>query len=61
MKHMIENLINGNLADAKSQAKRYSYDKINLYLVGIGWSSLKASAAAHYLKSGEGFQKFCDA
>jgi hypothetical protein len=36
MQPMIQNLINGNLTDAKTQAKRY-------------------------LKTGEGFQQYCDA
>lgn len=61
MQNMIQNLLNGNLSDARGQAKRYSYDKINLYLLELGWSSIRASAAAHYLKTGHGFQAYCDA
>lgn len=59
---MINNLINGNLSDARRQARRYSYDNINMFLLGIDWSSIKASAAANYLKHGgnERFQTYCD-
>lgn len=61
MKAMIENLINGNLTDAKSQAKKYRRSRIYAYLMGQGWSHTRAILAANYLKTGEGWQAYCDA
>lgn len=63
MNTMIENLINGNLTEAKAQAKRYGADNIKDYLLEQGWSSLRAFAAAMYLKwpSNASWQRFCDA
>ena len=60
---MINNLINGNLKTAREQAKRFSYARIQDYLLEMGWSSIKASAATAYLKHGgqELFQRYCDA
>lgn len=58
---MIENLINGNLTDAKHQAKKYRRSKIYGHLIEQGWSHSRATLAAHYLKTGEGFQAYCDA
>lgn len=51
MDEMIQNLINGNLSDAKRQARRFSLRKIQRYLTdNAGWSPLRAVAAADYLK-----------
>lgn len=62
MNSMIENLINGNLTDAKRQAKRFSELSISVHLTDImGWSDERALAAAHYLKTGNDFQKYADA
>jgi len=61
MKTMIENLINGNLTDAKQQAKKYRRSKIYAYLMAQGWSHTRAILAANYLKTGEGFQAYADA
>lgn len=59
---MISNLINGNLTDAKRQAKRFSELAISVHLThSHGWSDERALAAAHYLKTGEGFQAYSDA
>jgi hypothetical protein len=64
IQRITENLVNGNLTDAKQQAKRVSYAALKLALVsGSGWSESKATAAASYLKnaSNETFQQYCDA
>lgn len=61
MQNMIENLINGNLRDAKKQARRFSETKIYSFLKEIGWSERKAQLATAYLKTGLGFQEYCDA
>lgn len=62
MKTMIENLINGNLTDARKQARNKSESAIRKFLVvDSGWSESKAAFAAHYLKTGRGWQAYCDA
>jgi hypothetical protein len=62
MKMMIANLINGNLTDAKRMAESKNRAKIILFLVeNYGWSLDKARCAAIYLKTGDGFQAYCDA
>lgn len=59
---MIENLINGNLAEAKEQANRLNAAAIAYTLrEEYGWSPRKAELAAHYLKTGKGYQAYCDA
>lgn len=62
MQNMIENLINGNCTTARKLARRFSQSKIVDYLTGeMGWSNEKALRLALYLKTGEGFQAYCDA
>lgn len=62
MQNMIENLINGNLKEAREQAKAKSLHKIAQFCrLGLNWSPTKSYYAAHYLKTGEGFQAYCDA
>lgn len=59
---MINNLINGNLRDARIQAQRQTIKGITAYLRDeIGWSLAKSQAAAKFLKTGTGFQSYCDA
>jgi hypothetical protein len=59
---MIENYINGNLADAKKQAKRHSYAAIVRALAyDRGWGFVEAGAAAAFLKGTGTFQAACDA
>lgn len=58
---MIENYINGNLSDAKRQAKRFSHQRIVACLVdGWGYSLGKATSLADYLKGRNTFQAQCD-
>lgn len=62
MQTVFDNLINGNLKDARKGARRFSQSSLFGFAVGFcGWSDVKAYAAALYLKTGEGFQRFCDA
>lgn len=61
MQTMIDNLVNGNLTDAKRQAKKFGKLAIAKHLREIGWSADKSGKAARYLKTGEGFQDYCDA
>lgn len=64
---MFSNLINGNLSDARRQAKRVSWNRIfKSARLDMGWSESKAIAAADYLKASDGetrdaFQRYCDA
>jgi hypothetical protein len=62
MQNMIETLINGNLSTARKLAKRFRQDKIYHFLMeDCGWSESKSYACAMYLKTGDGFQRYCDA
>ncbi len=62
MEQMIANLINGNLRDARDQARKRKLNHIVAYLQqNIGWSLPKSQAAAKFLKTGTGFQSYCDA
>lgn len=61
MQKMIENLINGNLADAGACAKKYSYRRILWFLLEYGFSSNKAHYATEFLKHGICWQQYCDA
>lgn len=59
---MIYNLINGNISDARKQAKRKSAMAIMLAMRDdYGFSQTKSERAAHFLKTGEGWQAYCDA
>jgi hypothetical protein len=62
MKQMIENLINGNLTDARKRSKQFSMGRIAKYcIVHLEWSESRAWCAAHFLKTGLGWQDYCDA
>lgn len=61
MQTMIDNYLNGNLTDAKRQAKRFSVASIRAALEECGYSFRKATLTAEYLKTGNGFQLACDA
>ena len=61
MKTLIENYINGNLSDAKRQAKRYSARAIiHALRRDYGFSLRKAMATEAYLKGYGSFQEACD-
>lgn len=61
MQNMIDNLINGNLATAKKQAKRFKQVDIMQYCIDNGFSFEKSVAMAMYLKNQIEFQQYCDA
>lgn len=59
---MAESLINGQLTQARDLAKRRSAVAICDYLrEELGWSLELSVAATRYLKTGQGFQSYCDA
>lgn len=61
MDTMIDNYMNGNIADARKQAKRFSLLAIRAALIDLGYSENKATLTAHHMKTGEGWQAACDA
>lgn len=61
MKTMIDNLINGNLKDAKKQAKRFRQADIMEYCLGNGYSFEESVAMAMYLKNQIDDQPYCEA
>ena len=62
MYKMINNYVNGNLCEARVQAKKYTVARIRSELIdSLGYSFKKAQLTAEYLKTGEGYQAACDA
>jgi hypothetical protein len=61
VKTMIDNLINGNLKDAKKQAKRFRQFEIMQYCLDIGYSFERATVMAMWLKNQIDYQTYCDA
>jgi hypothetical protein len=61
MESMIDNLINGNIAEAKKRAKHRKLTAIYNYLLAIGYSERKAMVTASFLKGETDFQTYCDA
>lgn len=62
MHSIIENLINGNLTDAKQAAKRFAlFDIARAACADFGMTRNKAIMAAAYLKGRATFQAYCDA
>lgn len=61
MKSLIENYINGNLTEAKRQAKRHGHKAIREALKDMGYGVLSQVAIADYLKGLGSFQEACDA
>lgn len=62
METMIANYVNGNLSDARRQARRFSRLAIFAALrETTGYSVKKANLVARYLKTGRGWQESCDA
>lgn len=60
MKALIANLLNGNLSDARQQARRVSWERIFKTLTSLEWDARRARAAADYLKGKGSFQTYCD-
>lgn len=61
MNSLIENYINGNLTDAKRQAKRFNEHRLFQGLRDYGYSVNAAMAIAAFLKGYGSFQAACDA
>lgn len=62
MEKVFNNLINGNLSDAKLGAKRYELFRLAAFIRDNSGLSRNASImAAAYLKGRCTFQSFCDA
>lgn len=61
MQSMIENYVNGNLTDAKKQAKRFNELRIVSALREYGYGVESALAIAAFLKGYGSFQAACDA
>ena len=62
MQAMVSNYINGNLTDAKRQAKRFGVMRIREHLIyDLGFSEAKATATARFLKGQVSFMEVCDA
>jgi hypothetical protein len=62
LESLADNLINGNLKDARKRAERYSYKKlVDTFKEYLGFSDNKAFLAANYLKTGDSYQEYCDA
>ena len=58
---IFDNLVNGNLADAKLKAKKHSTFRLSMFANQIlFWSFEKSVAAAAYLKGESSFQNYCD-
>ena len=54
------NLINGNIADAKRLAKNVAWATLFCALRNTGHDIHSARLGADYLKTGEGWQQYCD-
>lgn len=61
METMIENYINGNIATAKKQARRFPVWEIRDALIDRGYSLKKATLTADHLKGRDCWQAACDA
>lgn len=61
LEQIFENLVNGNLSDAKRGAANYSGQELAEFAEQqLGWSTEKSLAAALYMLGETSFQSFCD-
>ncbi len=59
---LFENLENGNIADAKKQARRHSSFRLSMFARQIlSWSFERSQLAAGFLKGEASWQDYCDA
>lgn len=62
LRSIFENLENGNLTDAKQQARRHSTFRLSMFANQVlGWSFERSARAAQYLRGKGTFQHYCDA
>ena len=60
LSRMFDNLLNGNIADAKKQAKRVSIFSIYSYAIeALGYSCARANTTAYFLKGHTTWEHFC--
>ena len=58
---ILENLINGNITDAKKAAKRVSEKKITDWAIGnLGYDCQEGRVTALFLKGKMDYQNYCD-
>lgn len=61
MSALIDNLINGNLSNARKQAKRFPAWEIRAALIeNVGYSPKKATLISDWLKGRDCWQEACD-
>jgi len=60
MEAMIDNLINGNISEAKKRAKHRKLTAIYQYLIDCGYGEHQSMVTASFLKGETEFQKYCD-
>lgn len=59
---VLENLVNGNLAEAKRGARKHTSFRISMYARQVlCWPFERSKKAAEYLKGEGSFQDYCDA
>jgi hypothetical protein len=61
IKQLVESFLNGNLANARQKAKRFTNTALTETLEHFGHSPNKAYLGACYLKNGSNWQFYCDA
>ena len=62
IENAVNNLINGNLSDARKSARGLTYSEIfNWLTYSVGWSENRSRACADYLKNRIDFQTYCNA
>jgi hypothetical protein len=57
---IINNLINGNLTDAKKGAKKFTLQRILDEAIWMGYTYIQGLMMACYLKEQISFQDYCD-
>ena len=61
MNEMIDNFLNGNLTDAKRQAKRFGVYRIYDFLRELGWKQNESLMTARFLKNQCTWEECCAA
>ena len=62
MNTTLNNYINGNIKDARRRARRFTqFDIAKALCSGYGYSMEKALLTALHIKTGQAWQKACDA
>jgi hypothetical protein len=56
---IVDNLLNGNLSDAQSQAKKYSFWTLLMGIENLGYCTSLAANMTSYLKGKRTFGEYC--